>query len=193
MPGTLKQLRLAGRPVLVRLAPSAWTGHPCHSSCPLEITPCCSLALPLAQDGTHDALSDHDSYIEDMMAAGEPDPDHSGHGVHGKHGGGDLEGGEADAAELALAGKASAVKPVHGSLHLLAAAPAATLAAAARGAYCAASSHLRALAASFTAYLARIVPAGAEVAQHVARGVAELVGTLQVRTRPAPWQPRGSC
>ncbi|KAL4447353.1 hypothetical protein ABPG77_007386 [Micractinium sp. CCAP 211/92] len=136
----------------------------------------------LSQDGSHDALSDHDSYIEDMMAAGEPGPDNSGHGIHGKHGGSSPEGSEGDDAELAAAGKPPAAK-AHASLHLLAAAPAATLAAAAHGAYCAASSHLRILAASFSAYLARIVPAGAEVARHVVRGVAELVGTLQVQVQ----------
>lgn len=117
------------------------------------------------------------------MAAGEPGPDNSGHGIHGKHGGSSPEGSEGDDAELAAAGKPPAAK-AHASLHLLAAAPAATLAAAAHGAYCAASSHLRILAASFSAYLARIVPAGAEVARHVVRGVAELVGTLQVRRLP---------
>ncbi|KAL4443526.1 hypothetical protein ABPG75_011263 [Micractinium tetrahymenae] len=139
----------------------------------------------LSQDGTHDALSDHDSYIEDMMAAGEPDMDHSGHSAHDKHDGGDLEGGEGGDAELALTGKPSpaAARPAHASLHLLAAAPAATLAAAARGAYCAASSHLRALAASFGAYLARIVPAGFEVAQRVVRGMADLVDTLQAQAQ----------
>lgn len=138
----------------------------------------------LSQDGTHDALSDHDSYIEGMMAAGEPDLDHSAHSTRSKHDGSDLEGGEGGDAELALAGKGpSAAHAGHASLHLLAAAPAATVAAAARGAYCAASTHLRALAASFGAYLARIVPAGVEVVQHVARGVAELVGTLQVHVQ----------
>lgn len=120
------------------------------------------------------------------MAAGEPDLDHSAHSTRSKHDGSDLEGGEGGDAELALAGKGpSAAHAGHASLHLLAAAPAATVAAAARGAYCAASTHLRALAASFGAYLARIVPAGVEVVQHVALGVAELVGTLQVGCQPA--------
>lgn len=71
-------------------------------------------------------------------------------------------------------------KPRRAELQPLACAPAAALAAAARGAYCAASRHLHELAASVSAVLAGMVPAAADVARHVMRGVADMVDTLRV-------------
>lgn len=86
------------------------------------------------------------------------------------------EGGEpAEPAEV--------TKPPAPSRAQLALAPAAAVATAARGALAATSSQLCALAASVSAYLARIVPAGASVAQRVVLGLAEVVGSLRVSCR----------
>ncbi|PSC72532.1 Gamma carbonic anhydrase-like mitochondrial [Micractinium conductrix] len=122
----------------------------------------------LSQDGSCECLSERDMYIDEMMAQGEPD----------------LAGaseGEGDAP----------AKPAPPTLVLLAASPGATLGAAARGAYVAASGQLGALAASVTAYLARVVPASAEVAQRVALGVAELMGSLHARLAAGGAPPLG--
>ena len=75
---------------------------------------------------------------------------------------------------------AEVAKPPPPSRAQLALAPAAAVAATARGALAAASTQLCALAASVSAYLARIVPAGADVAQRVVLGLAEVVGSLRV-------------
>lgn len=76
---------------------------------------------------------------------------------------------------------AEVTKPPAPSRAQLALAPAAAVAATARRALAAASTHLCALAASVSAYLARIVPAGADMAHRVVLGLAEVVGNLRVR------------
>ncbi len=88
--------------------------------------------------------------------------------------------GEMGAEPAEPAEPAEVAKPPPPSRAQLALAPAATVAAAARGALAAASTQLCALAASVSAYLARIVPAGADVAQRVVLGLAEVVGSLRV-------------
>ena len=84
---------------------------------------------------------------------------------------------EAEPAEPAEAGK----PPPPPSRAELALAPAAAVAATARGALAAASTQLCALAASVSAYLACIVPVGAGVARRVVLGLTEVVGSLRVR------------
>jgi hypothetical protein len=122
----------------------------------------------LSQD---DHPSDNDSYIDDMMLRGEPELS------------GELSAGSEPAEP------AEVTKPPAPTRAQLALAPAAAVAAAARGALAAASSQLCALAASVSAYLARIVPAGADVAQRVVMGLAEVVGTLRERFAPLGLAP----
>lgn len=124
----------------------------------------------LSQD---DHPSDNDSYIDEMMLQGEPELST-----------GSEPAGPAEPAEV--------TKPPAPSRAQLALAPAAAVAATARRALAAASTHLCALAASVSAYLARIVPAGADMAQRVVLGLAEVVGNLRERFVPLGLAPLAS-
>lgn len=140
----------------------------------------------LSQDGSADSLCEYDDYIGDMMLQGEPDHLPAGASVapHGaatdEEESGIEEGKQGGASKPLLSGPTP--------LHALGASPAATVAVAARDAYAAASQHLRQLAASVTAFLARIVPAVGDVAQHALRGMAEIVGCLRERVSGLPQQ-----
>jgi hypothetical protein len=144
----------------------------------------CSTAFALLQDGSVDNLSDHDSYVEDMMLQGEPSHADVGAELAAEHG-----GAGAGAAPAELEGKPAAAQPQPlALLPPLVAGPAAAVAAAAHGAYCAASQTLHALAASMHAYLVgHIMPAGADVARRVVRGMAEIVESLRVGWWPLGW------
>jgi hypothetical protein len=137
------------------------------------------IAFALMQDGSVDTLSDHDSYVEDMMLQAEPS-----HADVGAEHAAEPGGLGADVAPAELDGKPAAQPQPLALLPPLVAGPAAAVAAAAHGAYCAASHTLHALAASVHAYLVgHIMPAGADVARRVVRGMAEIVESLRVGHR----------